>query len=189
MPWRMRASRPHAKPQLMFLGSIVAARCGMGVLLRWVLVDHREYPFTPLTQKLLRHRGIRTRIETKTGAWPRTCGGPASWSLRSTRTRSKRHNRLNPLMPETSHVGRSLPAPRQLIATARLRARLSAAYRLLCRRALHRARHGRHAFCAVPLLRDRHPPCRCRSVRSHEKVTEAIACYGLEMGAEAPCSR
>src|SRR5271166_6963014 len=35
--------------------SIVAARCGMGVLLCWVLVDRREYPFTRLTQNLLRY--------------------------------------------------------------------------------------------------------------------------------------
>jgi pimeloyl-ACP methyl ester carboxylesterase len=33
------------------------------VLLCWVLVDRREYPFTPLTQKLLRHRRAESRYK------------------------------------------------------------------------------------------------------------------------------
>src|SRR5579883_1062288 len=37
--------------------SIVAARCDMGVLLLWAWQPQLEYPFLPLTQNLLRHRG------------------------------------------------------------------------------------------------------------------------------------
>ena len=60
-PLRLHGLPPRTQP----VSSQVAARRGM--FLRRVLVDHREHPFTRLTQKLLRHPW-RSRSD-KLGSW------------------------------------------------------------------------------------------------------------------------